>query len=241
MRSNLSWYGRVGVKAALLATLMAGFIAACAVNITGTDADRKPVRISMPDYQYPPGLDSGISGNVTVGFTVTEDGRAEDAVILSSVPPGVFDKAALAAVRSSKWQPALENGRAYRYENHALILSFDAEPAVGAATNMPAECKETLDSCNARPRGCVSMGFDPQSSCGFDCASTIRQRLQASGISAGVPHESVNPLEEKGCIGIRKDLGGSDKGAQCIRAILGERYAVGDCTADGWPYNLRAY
>lgn len=230
------------MSAALLAVLLAGFIAACGVNTTVTAVDRKPIRISMPDYHYPPALDdSGMSGSVAVGLTVTEDGRAEDVVILSSTPPGVFDEAALAAIRSSKWQPALKNGQAYRYEHHGIVLAFDAEPPRGTSANMPAKCKATLDSCSARPRGCISMGFDQQSNCGFECANTIRQRLQTSGISAGVPHPSTNPLEGKGCIGVRKDLGGSDEGAECIRAVLGEKYAVGDCTADGWPYNVRAY
>lgn len=231
-----------GRSPALLVMLVASLIAGCAVEKTVTGVDRKPVRISMPDYQYPPSLDgSGMSGTVIVGFTVTENGRAADVVIKSSVPAGVFDEAALAAIRTSKWEPALKNGRAYRYENHALHLTFDAEPGLGPAMNMPLKCKQTLDSCNAEPSGCVSIGFDPKSSCGFDCAKGIRQRLQTSGISAGVPHTSVNPLKERGCIGIRKDLGGSEQGAECIRAILGERYEVGACTADGWPYNVRTY
>jgi TonB family protein len=242
MRSELSWCraGRMGVKAALL--VMASLIAACGMERTTTGVNRKPVRISMPAHRYPPSLDgSGLSGTVAVRFTVTEDGQATDLVIISSVPAGVFDEAALAAVRSSKWEPALKNGRAYRYENHALSLTFDVQPSLSPATNMSVECKQTLDSCNAKPTGCVSIGFDPQSSCGFDCAKGIRQRLQTSGISAGVPHPSVNPLKERGCIGIRRDLGGSDAGAECLRAILGETYAVGACTSDGWPYNVRTY
>lgn len=53
-----------------------------------------------------------IEGHVLVEFTVNEQGRVEDPVVIESEPPKVFDRAVLAAARRARFQPKKENGRA---------------------------------------------------------------------------------------------------------------------------------
>ncbi len=54
---------------------------------------------------------SGIEGYVLLRFIVTEQGTVADPEIISSEPPGVFDRAAMRSVLRWKYQPQLANGR----------------------------------------------------------------------------------------------------------------------------------
>jgi protein TonB len=52
----------------------------------------------------------GIEGSVDVMFTVTSDGRAAEVRVVSSTPPGVFDREAKDAVRRWRFDPRYEDG-----------------------------------------------------------------------------------------------------------------------------------
>lgn len=52
----------------------------------------------------------GVEGYVLLEFTVQKSGRVVDPVVVSSEPPGVFDHAALSAVRKFKYKPRVEGG-----------------------------------------------------------------------------------------------------------------------------------
>ncbi len=52
----------------------------------------------------------GIEGSVTVYYDVTVEGAVRNAVVQSATPPGVFDAAALAAVRTWRFNPRIVNG-----------------------------------------------------------------------------------------------------------------------------------
>ena len=54
---------------------------------------------------------NGIEGYVLLRFTVTEQGTVADPEIISSEPPGVFDRAAMRSVLRWKYQPQLANGK----------------------------------------------------------------------------------------------------------------------------------
>ncbi len=69
-----------------------------------------------PVVQNPPlypssALRRHIEGYVILEFTVTRAGSVEAPRVVESRPPGVFDRAALAAVRRWRFKPKLENGR----------------------------------------------------------------------------------------------------------------------------------
>ncbi len=55
-------------------------------------------------------LDKGISGIVTVGYSVDAEGKTQNVRVESSEPPGVFDKAAMSAVRRWRYEPATVDG-----------------------------------------------------------------------------------------------------------------------------------
>ena len=54
----------------------------------------------------------GIEGSVRVAFTITKDGVVTNARVLKAAPPGVFDKAALRAIKKWKFAPKIIDGQA---------------------------------------------------------------------------------------------------------------------------------
>ncbi|HEU5468452.1 MAG TPA: energy transducer TonB, partial [Steroidobacteraceae bacterium] len=55
-------------------------------------------------------FDKGVSGLVTVAYTVDVEGKTQDVRVESSEPPGVFDKAATNAVKRWRYEPATVDG-----------------------------------------------------------------------------------------------------------------------------------
>ena len=69
--------------------------------------------IGGADLSYPPNAKAaGIEGRVVVSYDVTAEGRVANAEIAEAQPPGVFEEAALAAVRSWRFRPVLQRGQA---------------------------------------------------------------------------------------------------------------------------------
>jgi periplasmic protein TonB len=87
----------------LLTVLMAG----CA-----TTPNRPAQVVSAGGVVYPPDARARhIEGFVQVAYDVTEDGTVANARVVESRPPGVFDEAALSAVRSWRFNAAVEHGK----------------------------------------------------------------------------------------------------------------------------------
>jgi protein TonB len=57
-------------------------------------------------------LEKGLRGDVRVRITVDTDGHVRDAEVISSSPPGVFEKSALTAVRRWRFRPIEVDGKA---------------------------------------------------------------------------------------------------------------------------------
>ncbi len=69
--------------------------------------DIKPKVLSRPPLEYPENaLKDGIKGYVIINMLIGKDGSVELAKVLESQPAGVFDNAALNAVRSWRFSPA---------------------------------------------------------------------------------------------------------------------------------------
>jgi protein TonB len=67
--------------------------------------------ISSRRPQYPDSaLQRGIEGTVLLSFTIDAGGAVRDPVVERSSPAGVFDRAALQAIRSARYQPRTEDG-----------------------------------------------------------------------------------------------------------------------------------
>ncbi len=74
--------------------------------------DSKPKVVSRPPLEYPAdALKKGIKGYVTINMLIAKDGSVELAKILESQPVGVFDNAALNAVRAWRFSPAKYKGK----------------------------------------------------------------------------------------------------------------------------------
>ena len=88
----------------LLATLIA--------VLTGcTSLSRPPQFIGGADLVYPADArTSGVEGRVVVRYDVTAAGTVANAVVVESEPRGVFDAAALDAVRSWRFRPMVDRG-----------------------------------------------------------------------------------------------------------------------------------
>ncbi len=60
---------------------------------------------------------AGIEGEVVVRYDVSAQGQVVNARVDSAEPPGVFDQAALATVRSWKFKAQVKNGEPQTVEN----------------------------------------------------------------------------------------------------------------------------
>ena len=74
-------------------------------------ANLKRVRSAPPDYP-PTALAQHVSGSVTLEFTVNVRGETRDIHVLESLPTGVFDQAAINAVKHWRYAPMVVDGAA---------------------------------------------------------------------------------------------------------------------------------
>ena len=90
----------------------------------GADSGETPlVRI---DPEYPPrAKQQGIEGWVELEFTISPVGTVQDAVVIGSKPPFVFDRAALRAIRKWRYSPKTEGGVAVTRSGVQIRLLFE--------------------------------------------------------------------------------------------------------------------
>jgi periplasmic protein TonB len=89
------------------------------VALTGCAASssRPPEILSAGGIVYPvEAKDRKLEGYVRVSYDVAADGSVTNARVVESNPPGVFDEAALAAVRGWHFHPAIRNGKPIAHE-----------------------------------------------------------------------------------------------------------------------------
>ena len=66
----------------------------------------------------------GIEGHVVIRYSVLADGTVGDAQVIESVPPGVFDRSALAAIGRFQFEPAKVHGKPVAAEDMRQRISF---------------------------------------------------------------------------------------------------------------------
>jgi TonB family protein len=77
-----------------------------------SSSNRPPEIQSAGGIVYPvEAKDKKVEGYVRVAYDVSTDGTVTNARVVEADPPGVFDEAALAAVRSWHFLPAIHNGK----------------------------------------------------------------------------------------------------------------------------------
>ena len=95
----------------VLAVQQLGAPAAKRVETASLAPSLKRLRTSPPDYP-PAALADKITGFVTLEFTVSANGEPRDVHVVAAAPPGVFDQAAVSAVRRWRYAPMRVNGAA---------------------------------------------------------------------------------------------------------------------------------
>jgi TonB family protein len=112
----------------LLASLRAGADDLCMSGMSDPDArlpDRDYERIVAPEPVYPPGaLAKGSEGYVDVEFEVTTTGTVRDPIVVNSVPPGLFDEAALEGALKFRYKPRIIDGAPVVVEGVRTRITF---------------------------------------------------------------------------------------------------------------------
>jgi periplasmic protein TonB len=83
-------------------------------------ANLKQVKSVPPEYPQS-ALSRGVSGSVLVSFTVDASGATRDVQVLQSTPTGVFDRAAVSAVKRWRYVPVIVNGTAVEVPTKTLV------------------------------------------------------------------------------------------------------------------------
>jgi protein TonB len=92
----------------------------------GSTGDSPPVRAFCPSPIYPVRAASrGLGGWVHVEFDVNRAGSVENARVIDSDPPRVFDGTALKAASRCRFLPQKVDGKAVASFDIALVFSFD--------------------------------------------------------------------------------------------------------------------
>lgn len=92
----------------------------------GSDRDAVPLVRIEPDYPMR-ARQRGIEGHVHLSFTISKSGTVKDVGIVTSEPPGIFEKAAIAAVSRWKYNPKIVGGAAVERPNQQVWFPFDME------------------------------------------------------------------------------------------------------------------
>jgi len=69
----------------------------------------KRTKYTPPEFP-PKALAQKISGSVTVEYVVDTSGNPRDVRVVEATPPGVFDKAAITAIKHWHYDPVIANG-----------------------------------------------------------------------------------------------------------------------------------
>ena len=82
-------------------------------------------RVSSPSPEYPRrAIRLGVEGSVRLEFDVDTDGSVLDPYVVESSPAGVFDRAAIKAVRKFLYEPPTYNGTSVKVNNVQIDLIF---------------------------------------------------------------------------------------------------------------------
>ena len=89
---------------------------------------RELEQTTMKEPVYPPSaMRARQEGWVTLELTVSERGDVRDMLVTDAEPAGVFDAAALDAVRQWRFKPRVANGRAVAVRS-SVTLRFAVDP-----------------------------------------------------------------------------------------------------------------
>ncbi|MFC1544371.1 energy transducer TonB, partial [Gemmatimonadota bacterium] len=98
-----------------------------------SDWDQAPRLIHRVSPRYPEiARNAGVVGRVILQIVVDETGKVIEAVPVVAEPPGIFEEAAIAAIRQWRFEPALKDGKPIKVRMGQLV-EFKLDPL----TTMP--------------------------------------------------------------------------------------------------------
>lgn len=97
--------------------------------ITGCATGDRPIQlVSGSGPVYPSAAKAeGIEGTVVVRYGISADGRVVNARVESASPEGLFEEAALDAVRTWRYNPAIRDGRPVAVDNVLSTVRFQLQ------------------------------------------------------------------------------------------------------------------
>jgi TonB family protein len=104
------------------------FLLLLALPVPGFAAGTEPASpLDRPAPAYPDSAGTA-QGRVVVHFAIDTQGQVRDATVKESAPSGLFDGAALDAVRNWRYQPRRVDGRAVEQPDNLVALVFKPAP-----------------------------------------------------------------------------------------------------------------
>ncbi len=94
--------------------------AGSAVDPATLAASLKALKTVPPEYPQA-ALSKGVAGSVLLSFTVDARGDTRDVQVLQSTPAGVFDRAAVSAVKRWRYAPVIVDGNAVEVPTRTLV------------------------------------------------------------------------------------------------------------------------
>ena len=105
-----------------------GVLAVCGLLIGCATSDRPMQLLSGSGPVYPViARAEGMEGMVVVRYGVAVDGRVVNATVVLAEPPGMFEQAALDAVRSWRYNPAIRDGEPVAVSNIVSTVRFQLD------------------------------------------------------------------------------------------------------------------
>jgi protein TonB len=87
-------------------------------------ANEVPLVRVEPDYPRRQQT-AGVEGWVQLRFTILGSGAVTDVIVVDAYPKGVFDDAAIKAVRRWKYSPRIDEGRAVEMRGVGVVVKFN--------------------------------------------------------------------------------------------------------------------
>ena len=92
----------------------------------GSDGDIMPLVRVAPQYPRR-ALSRGLEGWVEVEFTIDKLGLVVNPTVASAEPPGIFNRAALKAIKKWKYKPKIEDGVPVERQGVRTVITFELE------------------------------------------------------------------------------------------------------------------
>jgi len=104
--------------------LQAPKLASAARDAATLAASLKRLRLATPDYP-PNAMSQHLTGSVTLEYTVDTRGEPRDIHVVEATPPGVFDQAAINALKRWRYAPMVVDGSAIEVPGVRARVRFE--------------------------------------------------------------------------------------------------------------------